>query len=81
MVKILLIRHGESEGNHYNKFIGHTDVNLQEKGIVQAKKTAQYVADNYEINKIYSSDLKRAYIPRQCIVVEKDLNFQTLLKI
>lgn len=40
MVKILLIRHGESEGNYYNKFIGHTDVNLQEKGIVQAKKTA-----------------------------------------
>ena len=38
--KIYLVRHGESEGNIKQLVIGHTDVDLTEKGRMQAEKTA-----------------------------------------
>lgn len=61
MTKILLIRHGESEANRKNIFAGHIDPDLQDTGVLQAKLTAQYIKENYRVDKIYSSDLKRAY--------------------
>ncbi len=60
MTTILLIRHGESEANRENIFAGYLNVDLLENGRVQAKLTAQYIKENYRVDKIYSSDLKRA---------------------
>ena len=57
---IYLIRHGESEGNRVRAFLGHTDLDLTEKGHAQAEKTAEYLKDIHA-DVIYSSDLKRAY--------------------
>ena len=37
-IKLILIRHGESDGNAQRKFSGFQDVNLTEKGIWQAKR-------------------------------------------
>lgn len=67
MTTIILIRHGESEANRHNIFAGHTDADLQPKGLTQAKTTAKYIADNYHVDKIYSSDLKRAYKTALCL--------------
>ncbi len=61
MTKLLLVRHGESDANCEGFFAGQYDVNLREKGILQAKKTAQFIADNFNIDVVYASDLKRAY--------------------
>lgn len=61
MTRLLLVRHGESEANFHNIFAGHIDPALQPRGIEQAKFTAQFIADNYKVDKIYSSDLQRAY--------------------
>ena len=61
MTKILLIRHGESEANNSGYFAGQYDANLMPNGIKQAEITAQYIALKYLPDKIYSSDLKRAY--------------------
>ena len=36
MIKLVLIRHGESEWNKENRFTGWTDVDLSEKGRSQA---------------------------------------------
>ena len=36
MYKLVLIRHGESIWNKENKFTGWTDVDLSEKGVVEA---------------------------------------------
>ena len=33
MIKLVLVRHGESEWNLENKFTGWTDVDLSENGI------------------------------------------------
>ena len=59
-VKIILIRHGQSLGNANNLYLGHTNLDLSEKGIEQAEIAAQYFKD-FDIEAIYSSDLLRAY--------------------
>lgn len=67
MTTLLLIRHGESEANRQNIFAGHFNPDLQHKGLVQAELTAKYIAENYKIDKIYSSDLTRAYKTAKCL--------------
>ena len=59
-MKLYLIRHGESQANANHFFVGHTDVDLTEKGYKQAKETAKYLKD-IPVDKIYASDLIRAY--------------------
>lgn len=59
-MKIYLVRHGQSKANEKNLFLGHGDLDLSEKGLMQAKKTAQYLS-GLKIDVIYSSDLLRAY--------------------
>lgn len=57
---IYLIRHGQTETNVTNKFVGHTDIALTELGKRQAQRTAEYLRDKH-IDVFYSSDLQRAY--------------------
>lgn len=59
MTRILLIRHGETEWNAGDRFRGRADVDLNEKGVLQAKLLAGYLADT-EIEAVYSSPLVRA---------------------
>lgn len=60
MTRLILIRHGESTYNLEKRYTGQTDVPLTEKGVLQAKITADYILENYKIDEIYSSDLNRA---------------------
>lgn len=59
-MRIVVIRHGESEGDILNVHEGRADFNLTEKGHAQAETMAEYVSKNYNIDKIYVSTLKRA---------------------
>lgn len=61
MTKLIFIRHGESEANLNGCFAGQLDIGLSEKGKLQAELTAEYIARNYRVDAMYSSDLKRAY--------------------
>lgn len=47
--------------NREDVFSGHYDVELEEKGRIQARCTASYVTSAYSVDKVYASDLKRAY--------------------
>lgn len=38
MIKLVLVRHGQSEWNLENRFTGWTDVELSPKGIQEAKE-------------------------------------------
>ena len=60
MTKIILIRHGQSEYNLTRRYTGQTDVELTEIGRIQAEITGKYILENYKIDEIWSSDLKRA---------------------
>ena len=58
--KIILVRHGQSIGNAWRRYLGHTDLGLTELGRTEAEQTARALA-NEKIDAIYSSDLKRAH--------------------
>lgn len=61
MVKLVLLRHGESIWNKKNLFTGWTDVDVSEKGVREAEKAAQLLSDNgYTFDIAYNSLLKRA---------------------
>jgi len=58
-MKLILIRHGETSWNAKNKLQSYTDIELNTKGLEQAKKTGNYLKHiNPDI--ILSSPLKRA---------------------
>src|SRR5205085_3783182 len=57
--RILLIRHGQSQGNAEQRFGGHTATPLSELGRRQAEATARALAVE-GVTAIYASDLRRA---------------------
>ena len=57
--RVLLIRHGQSQGNLEGRFGGHLPTSLSERGHREAEATAQAL-QREEIAAIYSSDLLRA---------------------
>lgn len=60
-IKLVLIRHGESEWNKLNLFTGWTDVELSEKGLAEAVNGGKLLnADGYKFDVCYTSVLKRA---------------------
>ncbi|MBQ2702221.1 MAG: histidine phosphatase family protein [Clostridia bacterium] len=61
MTTLILVRHGESAANGKGCFAGQLDIPLSERGREQAVRTADYIAKTYSVDKIYSSDLSRAY--------------------
>ena len=64
---LILIRHGESEANREHVFAGQKDVKLLDQGVEQAKKAAKFIAENDNVDNVYSSDLQRAYQTGECI--------------
>lgn len=58
-MKMILIRHGQTEWNALQKYQGHTDVHLNELGRKQAATAAQYLKDHEAIEAVYASDLSR----------------------
>lgn len=61
MIKLVLLRHGESQWNKENRFTGWTDVDLSEKGVEEAKEAGNVLKENgFEFDMAYTSVLKRA---------------------
>lgn len=70
MKKVVLIRHGESEGNQKGFFTGWIDVPLTDYGRVQALKLKEKL-NKYSFDSVYSSDLQRAYETATIVCDEK----------
>lgn len=71
---IYIIRHGESEANERDLFLGHGDLELTQRGISQARMAADYL--NTHVGRpdaIYASDLKRAYRTAQATAEHFDM--------
>ena len=61
MMKLVLLRHGESDWNKENRFTGWTDVDLSEEGREQAREAGRVLrADGFTFDVAYTSVLKRA---------------------
>ncbi|MBD1172006.1 2,3-diphosphoglycerate-dependent phosphoglycerate mutase [Pelagibacterales bacterium SAG-MED05] len=77
MSKLILTRHGQSVWNAENRFTGWVDVDLSEKGILEAKKSGQLIKDlNINIDVSYTSFLKRAIKTLTTILQENGLELK-----
>jgi len=61
MKKIVLLRHGESTWNKGKSVTGWTDVDLSEKGLLEARKAGEVLKkEGFVFDVAYTSVLKRA---------------------
>ncbi|OGW90761.1 MAG: hypothetical protein A3D28_01390 [Omnitrophica bacterium RIFCSPHIGHO2_02_FULL_63_14] len=60
MTRLVIVRHAESAFNDQNRIQGHQDSGLTKKGLIQARRLARRLL-RYPIDRVYSSDLGRAY--------------------
>ena len=75
MIKLVLVRHGQSIWNLENRFTGWTDVGLSEQGIKEAKEAGQVLKElGYTFDVAYTSYLKRANDTLTYILEELDEN-------
>lgn len=61
MVRIILVRHGETNWNLQGRYQGQEDTRLSEKGFAQAELLAQGLK-NVHLDLCFSSPLKRAFL-------------------
>ncbi|MCH4010225.1 2,3-bisphosphoglycerate-dependent phosphoglycerate mutase [Companilactobacillus sp.] len=81
MVKLILVRHGESVANAENHYTGWNDVDLTAKGVEQTHQTAQKLAGyDIDIRHVWTSVLKRAIASAYIIQDDLDLNYLPITK-
>lgn len=78
---MFIIRHGETTSNAENRFSGHQDVELTDKGVWQAEQLASRLKSE-SIDIAYSSNLKRAIHTAEIALQHHDisLNIEPLFK-
>lgn len=78
MIKIVLVRHGESTWNKEGKFTGWTDVPLSEKGVEEARKAGRILKkEDYVFDVAFTSVLKRATDTLKLMLEEMDATLPT----
>jgi len=74
MIKLVLLRHGESTWNKENLYTGWTDVDLSERGCKEAKEAGRLLREGgYTFDLAYTSVLKRAIRTLWMTLDEMDL--------
>jgi 2,3-bisphosphoglycerate-dependent phosphoglycerate mutase len=74
VIKLVLIRHGESTWNKENRFTGWTDVELSDKGRQEALDGGRVLkAEGYTFDVAYTSVLKRAIRTLWTVLDEMEL--------
>jgi 2,3-bisphosphoglycerate-dependent phosphoglycerate mutase len=81
MYKLVLIRHGESQWNKENRFTGWKDVDLSDKGRLEAAAAGKLLkAEGFTFDEAYTSVLKRAIRTLWIILDEMDLMWLPVTK-
>jgi len=74
MIKLVLLRHGESTWNLENRFTGWTDVDLSPKGVEEARNGARLLKEGgYSFDLAHTSLLKRAIRTLWIVLDQMDL--------
>jgi len=74
MLKLVLLRHGESVWNKKNRFTGWTDVDLSRRGQVEAQQAGKFLKEKeISFDIAYTSVLKRAIRTLWIVLDELDL--------
>ena len=80
-MKLVLLRHGESEWNKLNLFTGWTDVDLSDKGREEAKQAGVLLKEaGYDFDVCYTSYLKRAIHTLNIALDEMDRAWLPVIK-
>lgn len=80
-MKLVLIRHGESEWNKQNLFTGWTDVDLSDKGREEARQAGAVLkAEGYDFDICYTSYLKRAIHTLNGVLQQLDREWLPVIK-
>jgi 2,3-bisphosphoglycerate-dependent phosphoglycerate mutase len=78
---LVVVRHGESLWNQENRFTGWKDVDLAEKGILEAQKAGKTLKEKgFDFNYAYTSRLTRAIKTLNCILDEMKLHWIPVTK-
>ena len=73
-MKVVLLRHGESQWNLENRFTGWTDVGLTERGVQEAHNAAKLLQEEgFTFDVAYTSVLKRAIKTLWIVMEDMDL--------
>lgn len=81
MIKLVLLRHGESQWNLENRFTGWKDVDLTEAGVGQAKKAGRTLKEGgFQFDMAFTSVLKRAVRTLYLAMEEMDMMFLPVTK-
>jgi len=76
--KVVLLRHGESTWNKENKFTGWVDVDLSEKGVMEAQKAGHVLKkEGFVFDLAFTSVLKRATRTLDIVLKEMNLSIPT----
>jgi len=79
--KLVLLRHGESEWNKENRFSGWTDVDLSNKGTLEAQKAGKLLKENgFSFDIAFTSLLKRGIRTLWIVLDELDLMWIPVFK-
>ena len=80
-MKLVVVRHGESEWNKLNLFTGWSDVNLSAKGVEEARKAGKVLKESgLDFDVCYTSYLKRAINTLNLILEEMDREWLPVIK-
>jgi 2,3-bisphosphoglycerate-dependent phosphoglycerate mutase len=80
-IQLILLRHGESIWNQENRFTGWTDIDLSQKGIIEAREAGQLLKrNNYSFSAAFTSVLKRAIRTLWIVLDEMDLMWITVYR-
>jgi broad specificity phosphatase PhoE len=78
MGKLIMVRHGESEGNRDRRFTLSPEVPLTELGREQAREAAQRIAKRFAPERIISSPYRRAHQTSEIIASELGLPIEVV---
>lgn len=79
MTILILIRHGQTQYNLQRKYCGFSDLPLDAAGVKQAENLAHRFK-KIQVDKIYSSDLKRAYETAKIIFKNRPISLSKNLR-
>ncbi len=71
MANLILIRHGQSVWNASNRFTGWTDVDLSDKGVIEAEEAGRQLSD-IRIDVVHTSDLIRAQRTAKIVIQQNE---------
>ncbi|ANK59073.1 2,3-bisphosphoglycerate-dependent phosphoglycerate mutase [Loigolactobacillus backii] len=81
MVKLMLLRHGESTANRENVYTGWSDVPLTAQGIQEAHQAGQLIRrTGLSFSAVHTSYLKRAIITANIVMDELDQSYLPIYK-